>query len=99
MQDLYAEESESETAFCTLSAINVGKVDFDEYEHIAEVALRAVDKMIDKAPMMTASMKNSIMITIFYIGKNKTIYGYHQFTTAILAVAVSVPSEFVINTK
>ena len=61
MQDLYAEESEAETAFCTLSAINVGKVSFEEYEHVAEVALRAVDKMIDKAPMMTASMKNSIM--------------------------------------
>lgn len=61
MQDLYAEESEGETAFCTLSAINVGKVSFEEYEHVAEVALRAVDKMIDKAPMMTASMKNSIM--------------------------------------
>lgn len=61
MQDLYAEESEGETAFCTLSAINTGKVSFEEYEHVAEVALRAVDKMIDKAPMMTASMKNSIM--------------------------------------
>ena len=61
MQDLYAEESEAETAFCTLSAINVGKVSFEEYEHVAEVALRAVDKMIDKAPMMTASMKDSIM--------------------------------------
>lgn len=61
MQDLYAEESEAETAFCTLSAINVGKVSFEEYEHVAEVALRAVDKMIDKAPMMTKAMKNDIM--------------------------------------
>lgn len=61
MQDLYSKESDSETAFCTLSAINVGNVGFEEYEHIAEVALRAVDKMIDKAPMMTESMKNSIM--------------------------------------
>lgn len=61
MQDLYSSESKGETAFCTLSAINVGKVNFEEYEHIANVALRAVDKMIDKAPMMTESMKNSIM--------------------------------------
>ena len=61
MPDLYSEESEGETAFCTLAAINVGKVDFDEYEHIAEVALRAVDKMIDTAPMMTKAMKNDIM--------------------------------------
>lgn len=61
MQDLYSSESKGETAFCTLSAINVGKVNFEEYEHIANVALRAVDKMIDKAPMMTESMKSSIM--------------------------------------
>ena len=61
MPDLYSEESEGETSFCTLAAINVGKVDFDEYEHIAEVALRAVDKMIDTAPMMTKAMKNDIM--------------------------------------
>lgn len=61
MPDLYSEESEGETSFCTLAAINVGKVDFDEYEHVAEVALRAVDKMIDTAPMMTKAMKNDIM--------------------------------------
>lgn len=61
MQDLYAEESIGETAFCTLAAINAAKVKLAEYEHVANVALKAVDKMIDKAPMMTASMKNSIM--------------------------------------
>lgn len=61
MQDLYAEESIGETAFCTLAAINAAKVKLAEYEHISNVALKAVDKMIDKAPMMTASMKNSIM--------------------------------------
>lgn len=61
MQDLYAEESVGETAFCTLAAINVAKVFFTEYEHIASVALKAVDLMIDKAPMMTGSMKSSIM--------------------------------------
>ena len=61
MQDLYTEESVGETAFCTLAAINVAKVSFTEYEHIASVALKAVDLMIDKAPMMTTSMKNSIM--------------------------------------
>lgn len=61
MPDLYAEESTGETAFCTLAAINAAKVIFAEYEHVASVALKAVDKMIDKAPMMTASMKASIM--------------------------------------
>lgn len=61
MQDLYAEESVGETAFCTLAAINAAKVALEEYEHVSSVALKAVDKMIDKAPMMTASMKASIM--------------------------------------
>lgn len=61
MQDLYAEQSSGETAFCTLAAINAAKVAFAEYEHIASVALKAVDKMIDRAPMMTNSMKASIM--------------------------------------
>jgi len=61
MQDLYGDESEGQTAFCTLAAINVAKVSFTEYEHIASVALKAVDLMIDKAPMMTGSMKSSIM--------------------------------------
>lgn len=61
MTDMYSKESEGETAFCVLSAINAGKVEFDEYEHIADVAIKAVDKMIDKAPMMTDSMKASIL--------------------------------------
>lgn len=61
MVDLYSEVSKGETAFCTLSAINAAKVVLAEYEHIASVALKAVDKMIDKAPMMANSMKASIM--------------------------------------
>jgi ribonucleoside-diphosphate reductase alpha chain len=61
VKKILSKSQQSETAFCTLAAINVGKVDFDEYEHIAEVALRAVDKMIDAAPMMTKAMKNDIM--------------------------------------
>lgn len=61
MPDLYADASTGETAFCTLAAINVGKVSLERYPHAARVALRAVDAMIDKAPMMTASMKAAIM--------------------------------------
>lgn len=60
MPDLYSEKSKGQTAFCSLAAINVGKVSDEEYEHVAEVALRAVDKMIDLAPAMTASMKKDI---------------------------------------
>jgi ribonucleoside-diphosphate reductase alpha chain len=60
MRDLYSEESVGETAFCVLSAINVAKVSKEEYEHVAEVAVRTVDALIDKAPMMAVSMEQSI---------------------------------------
>lgn len=62
MFDLYAtENSVGETAFCSLAAINVYKVSVDEYEEIAELALRTVDRMIDLATMMTPAMKADIM--------------------------------------
>lgn len=61
MEDLYGESSVGETAFCALAAINVANVSFDEYEHIAEVVLRTVDKMIEKAPMFSPSLKKSIL--------------------------------------
>lgn len=63
MNDLYVSDFEiggPETAFCTLAAINAAKVAKDQYEHIAEVALRAVDRMMDLAPMMTPSMQQSM---------------------------------------
>lgn len=60
MKDLMAEKSEGETAFCSLSAINVANVGLEEYENIASLALEAVDIMIDKAPMLAESMKESI---------------------------------------
>lgn len=62
MGELYGKRvTKGETAFCSLSAINVMRTSLDEYEEIAELALRAVDIMIDKAPMMTKSMKADIM--------------------------------------
>lgn len=61
MQDLFTAKSEGETAFCSLSAVNVAKVEQSEKERVAYLALKAVDKMIDKAPMLTESMKKSIM--------------------------------------
>lgn len=63
MGELYGGKSGGETAFCSLSAINVMKVlpkGGDHYERVAELALRGVDRMIDLAPMMTDSMKESI---------------------------------------
>lgn len=62
MYDLVAtEKSEGETAFCSLSAINYFKTSLDELEQIAYLTLKAIDTMIRRAPMMTPSMKESIM--------------------------------------
>jgi len=61
MQDLFTVKSDGETAFCSLSAVNVAKVLQEEKEQVAYLALKAVDKMIDMAPMLTESMKESIM--------------------------------------
>lgn len=67
MLDLYigdvvrGNRSEGETAFCSLAAINAGKVLPSEYEEIAEVALRAVDRMIELTPAMTPTMRESML--------------------------------------
>lgn len=61
MFDLYnTQYSIGETAFCSLSAINVSKVSEDEYEDIAKLTLQTVDILIDNAPMMTPSMEHSV---------------------------------------
>ncbi|BAV81248.1 ribonucleotide-diphosphate reductase alphasubunit [Vibrio phage VCPH] len=65
MLDLYVGDengdSVGETAFCSLSAINYGNVEFDEMEELLELALRVVDSMIEKAPGMTAPMKKQML--------------------------------------
>lgn len=60
MEDLYGYSSKGETAFCSLSAINVDAVKTEEYEDIAKIAVETINVLIDKAPMMTPSMKESI---------------------------------------
>ena len=61
MEDLYNTKiSEGETAFCSLSAINVSKVSTKDYESIAKLCLEAVDILISKAPMMTPSMEHAV---------------------------------------
>ncbi|QEG09191.1 ribonucleoside-diphosphate reductase subunit alpha [Vibrio phage Phriendly] len=59
MDDLYSNyNSQGETAFCSLSAINVAKITSkEEYERIAYIALKTVDILIDKVSMFTESMK------------------------------------------
>lgn len=59
--DFVSDNPEGETAFCSLSAINYHKTKLDEIEKIAELALEAIDIMIDRAPMMTKGMKRDIM--------------------------------------
>lgn len=63
MHDLYTNtHSQGETAFCSLGAINPLKIkNIDHYQEIADILVEAINIYIDKAPMMTASMKNSIM--------------------------------------
>lgn len=62
MYDLYgADKSIGETAFCSLSAINVSACEPEEIEELARIAVYSVNKLIDLAPMMTGSMKESIL--------------------------------------
>lgn len=61
MKELYSAEASGETAFCSLSGINVAAVGDDEYEHIADLVVEAIDIMIENAPMMTESMKADIL--------------------------------------
>jgi ribonucleotide reductase alpha subunit len=62
MADLMSGVSQGETAFCTIAAINVGKAGMDpeHYAHLSRVVLETIDVLIDKAPMMTESMKVTI---------------------------------------
>lgn len=61
MADLYCKaKSVGETAFCALAAINAQHVSEEEYEEIADLALRTVDRMIDLCPALTKSMGESI---------------------------------------
>lgn len=65
MLDLYVGDengdSVGEVAFCSLAAINYGKVTLEEIPELTEIALRIVDSMIEKAPGMTAPMKKQML--------------------------------------
>jgi len=61
MADLLSPVSVGETAFCSLAAANVANIPDDELFGFYERALRTVDKMINNAPMMNASMQESLL--------------------------------------
>lgn len=61
MFDLYSEKSVGETAFCSLAAANVANVEGHEAFEFYYRALKTVDRMIEMAPMMTPSMKESLL--------------------------------------
>lgn len=63
MADLYSDKSKGEVAFCSLAALNVGKIDFHDYMLAAERALRTVDRMIVLAAehAMTPSIKKKLL--------------------------------------
>lgn len=55
------EVSIGETAFCSIGAINVANVEDHEIFEVYERALRTVDRMIEKAPMLTNSLRESLL--------------------------------------
>ena len=57
MVDLYNDESEGKMALCTLAAINVMKVNSDEYESIAYIAVDTLNRLIQKMTMFTPSLQ------------------------------------------
>lgn len=63
MFDLYSnKKSIGETAFCSLGAINPLNIKtLEEYQEVADILVEAINIYIQKAPMMTPSMKRDIM--------------------------------------
>lgn len=63
MADLYSGTSEGEIAFCSLSALNVGRIPVFDYMAVAERALRTVDRMIVLASehAMTESIRKKLI--------------------------------------
>jgi len=61
LDDFRAENSIGETAFCTIAALNVANISFEEYPAVAERALRTVTKMMEKAPCLTKGLKNLLL--------------------------------------
>lgn len=55
------DRSEGETAFCALGAIVAGKVSFEEYPIVADLMVATVNRMIELAPALTPSMRESIL--------------------------------------
>lgn len=60
MADLFRQDVENaagEIAFCSIAALNAAKIPFDKYFEVAERALRTVDEMINRAPMLSMAMR------------------------------------------
>lgn len=78
LNDYTAPESKGEVAFCALAALNVANIEFEQYPAVAERALRTVDKMIERAPMLAPSMRASLLkrksVGIGFTGLASLIY-------------------------
>ncbi len=61
MRDLYSETSKGETAFCSILALNVSAISEGRYFAVAERAVRTVTRMMEMAPMLTESMRESLL--------------------------------------
>ena len=79
MKDLYGSlDSEGETAFCSLAALNWANISPEEFFDVAERTLRTVNEMIERAPMMSDSMRTSLLkrrsVGIGVVGAASALY-------------------------
>tara|TARA_Y100000996_G_scaffold320390_1_gene256544 strand:+ start:1232 stop:3574 length:2343 start_codon:yes stop_codon:yes gene_type:complete len=79
------EDYNGEIALCILSAINVGKINLEEVEHLCDLAVRGLDELIDyqeypvKAAEKSTLKRRSLGIGYIglahYLAKHKASYG------------------------
>lgn len=55
------EEQGGETAFCSLAALNWANIKLEEFFEVAERTLRTVNQMIERAGMMTPTMRKQLL--------------------------------------
>ena len=82
------DDTRGEIALCILSALNVGIIKLEEIEHLADLAVRALDELIDyqqypvKAAELSTISRRSLGIGYIglahYLAKNKASYGSEE---------------------
>ena len=85
IRDRSIEDYNGEIALCILSAINVGKINIEDLEHLCDLAVRGLDELIDyqeypvKAAEKSTLKRRSLGIGYIglahYLAKHKASYG------------------------